>query len=116
MIRLQPRSKRTDTLFPYTTLVRSYVADGEGQGYQDIFIERGYATACGSLMVMGTNNDDVKSAETTARVKERFVELYGEPEFTVGVGASGGSMQQLLIAHNYPGQNGTASCRGRGCR
>src|SRR3546814_3125547 len=54
-------------------------------------------------MVMGTNNDDVKSAETTARVKERFVELYGEPEFTVGVGASGGSMQQLLIANNYPG-------------
>src|SRR3546814_2124608 len=24
---------------------RAYVADGEGQGYQDIFIERGYATA-----------------------------------------------------------------------
>ena len=82
---------------------RAYVADGQGQGYQDIFIERGYATMCASLAVMGTNNDDIKSAETTYQVKERFEELYGEPEFTIGVGASGGSMQQLLIANNYPG-------------
>lgn len=81
----------------------AFVGDGGSQGYQDIFIERGYAVACGSLMVMGTNNDDIKSAETTLRVKERFAELYGQPEFSIGVGASGGSMQQLLIANNYPG-------------
>src|SRR5690606_34766086 len=82
---------------------RAYVTDGGGQGFQDIFIERGYATLCASLMVMGTNNDDVKSAETTYQVKQRFAELYGEPTFSIGVGPSGGSMQQLLIANNYPG-------------
>src|SRR3546814_5305839 len=32
MIRRPPRSKRTDTLFPYTTLFRSAVAHGFGGG------------------------------------------------------------------------------------
>src|SRR3546814_15134426 len=31
MIRRPPRSKRTDTLFPYTTLFRSVVAQGDGK-------------------------------------------------------------------------------------
>src|SRR3546814_14609341 len=31
MIRLPPRSTRTDTLFPYTTLFRSPAADGDGR-------------------------------------------------------------------------------------
>jgi hypothetical protein len=36
-------------------------------------------------------------------VKERFTERYGVPKHTIGHGASGGSMQQHLIAQNYPG-------------
>src|SRR3546814_8884874 len=32
MIRRPPRSTRTDTLFPYTTLFRSYPTMGEGRG------------------------------------------------------------------------------------
>src|SRR3546814_6333581 len=32
MIRLPPRSTRTDTLFPYTTLFRSYAVTGEAGG------------------------------------------------------------------------------------
>jgi hypothetical protein len=82
---------------------RAFMGDNSGMGINDVPAERGYATACGSLMVMGTNNDDVKSAETTAQIKSIFVELYGEPQFTLGAGASGGSMQQHLIANNYPG-------------
>src|SRR3546814_9901543 len=35
MIRLPPRSTRTDTLFPYTTLFRSAYADAQRQGDQD---------------------------------------------------------------------------------
>src|SRR3546814_5990497 len=38
MIRRPPRSTRTDTLFPYTTLFRSHVADG-GQGSPSIRIQ-----------------------------------------------------------------------------
>jgi hypothetical protein len=36
-------------------------------------------------------------------VKEHFIERFGVPRHTIGTGASGGSMQQHLIAHNYPG-------------
>lgn len=72
-------------------------------GYLDYFVARGYAVAAGSLNVMGTNNDDVKSAETMAKVKEHFIEEFGPPLFTIGHGGSGGSMQQHLIGNNYPG-------------
>ncbi len=74
-----------------------------GAGFLDFFITRGYAIATGSLNVIGTNNDDVKSAETVAKVKEHFIEEFGTPLFTIGHGASGGSMQQHLIANAYPG-------------
>jgi hypothetical protein len=74
-----------------------------GGGLSDTFVTRGYAVAAGSLNVMGTNNDDVKSAETMAKVKEHFTQSFGAPLFTIGHGASGGSMQQHLIGNNYPG-------------
>ena len=72
-------------------------------GFRDGFITRGYAIAAGSLSVFGTNNDDVKSAETLAKIKERFIKLYGPPVYTIATGVSGGSMQQHLIANAYPG-------------
>ena len=74
-----------------------------GGGFLDYFVARGYAVAAGSLNVMGANNDDVKSAETMAKVKEHFIEEFGPPMFTIGHGASGGSMQQHMIGNNYPG-------------
>jgi len=74
-----------------------------GAGFLDYFVTRGYAVAAGSLNVMGTNNDDVKSAETVAKIKEHFIEEFGPPMFTIGHGASGGSMQQHMIGNNYPG-------------
>jgi len=63
----------------------------------------GYAVAGASLNVFGTKCDDVISAETTMMVKERFIVRYGVPRHTIGSGSSGGSMQQHLIAQNYPG-------------
>ena len=35
--------------------------------------------------------------------KEHFSEAYGLPRFTIGAGGSGGAIQQLLVAQNYPG-------------
>lgn len=64
---------------------------------------QGYATAASSLNVFGNNCNDVLSAETMMMVKERFIETHGAPSATIGVGGSGGSMQQHLIAQNYPG-------------
>jgi hypothetical protein len=74
-----------------------------GAGFRDQFITRGYAIAAGSLNVMGSNTDDVKSAETAAKIKEHFIKEFGPPLFTIGHGASGGSMMQQLVANAYPG-------------
>ena len=35
--------------------------------------------------------------------KERFVERYGVPRYTVGVGGSGGAIQQYVYGQNHPG-------------
>jgi hypothetical protein len=69
----------------------------------DHLIERGYALASSTLNRFGGNNNDVTSGETAYKVKERFTEQFGPPVFTIGYGASGGSMQQNLIGNNYPG-------------
>lgn len=63
----------------------------------------GFAVALGTRNTLGTGCDDVTSAETVAMIKERFIEQYGKPKFTIGIGSSGGAMQQHLISHNYPG-------------
>ena len=63
----------------------------------------GYAVALGTRNTFGTGGDEVVSAETLMMIKERFIEQYGLPKYTVGLGSSGGAIQQHLIAHNYPG-------------
>lgn len=69
----------------------------------DVHLKRGYAVASASLNVAGNNCNDLISAETMMMVKERFIESYGPPLFTIGWGSSGGSIQQHHIAQNYPG-------------
>jgi hypothetical protein len=66
-------------------------------------LDQGYAIATATLNVLGQNCNDVTSAETAMMVKERFIETFGAPRFTIGWGGSGGSMQQNLIQANYPG-------------
>jgi len=66
-------------------------------------LESGYAIAASSLNVFGNTCNDVISAETASMVREHFIEQFGVPVHTIGRGSSGGSMQQLLIAQNYPG-------------
>lgn len=79
---------------------RSHLEDGQLGDYP---LAKGYALAGASLNVFGTNCDDVISAETMMMVKEHFIEQFGAPRYTIGSGRSGGSMQQHLIANNYPG-------------
>ncbi|MCO5106927.1 MAG: DUF6351 family protein [Burkholderiaceae bacterium] len=64
---------------------------------------RGYAVASSTLNVFGQNCNEVTAAETMAMVKERFIEAFGVPRFTIGWGCSGGAYQQHHIADNYPG-------------
>jgi hypothetical protein len=69
----------------------------------DNALSAGYAVAASSLNVFGTSCDDLISAESMMMVKEHFIERFGVPVYTIGTGGSGGSMQQHLIAQNYPG-------------
>jgi len=69
----------------------------------DHHLRQGYAVASASLTVAGNNCNDLISAETMMMVKERFIEAYGVPLFTIGWGSSGGAIQQYQIADNYPG-------------
>jgi len=72
-------------------------------GIDNMFLAFGYAQVVASLNVLGYNCNDVISAETAAMMKELFIKSFGVPVHTIGWGGSGGSIQQHLIAQNYPG-------------
>jgi len=63
----------------------------------------GYALTSSSLNVYGNNCSDLLAAESHMMVKERFVESYGVPVYTLALGCSGGSYQSSQTADNYPG-------------
>jgi len=67
-----------------------------------LFVQ-GYATVSSTLNVFGQNCNDLLASETHIMVKERFIEHYGVPEYTIATGASGGSYQSHQTADNYPG-------------
>ena len=69
----------------------------------DVMLRQGYAVASATLNVYGNNCNDLLAAETMMMVKERFIEAYGQPRYTIGWGCSGGSYQNHQIADNYPG-------------
>jgi hypothetical protein len=69
----------------------------------DEMLSRGFAVASSTLNVFGNNCNDLLATETMMMVKERFIEAYGPPLFTIGWGCSGGSYQSHQISDNYPG-------------
>lgn len=70
---------------------------------RETLLERGYALASASLNVFGQNCNDLLASETHIMVKERFIERYGPPLWTMGMGGSGGAYQCYQSADNYPG-------------
>jgi hypothetical protein len=66
-------------------------------------LAKGYAIAYSTGTVTSVHYNIWVAAHTAAMVKNQFVGLYGEPTYTVGIGGSGGAVQQLLIAQNEPG-------------
>jgi hypothetical protein len=69
----------------------------------DGFLTAGYGVLTATLNTFGTNCNDLLSSETILMVKERFIESYGVPKFTIGTGSSGGSYQSNQTVENYPG-------------
>lgn len=66
-------------------------------------LREGYALAYSTANQTSNHYNIWLAEETAARVKRQFIARYGEPEYTVGIGGSGGAIQQYLIAQNRPG-------------
>lgn len=64
---------------------------------------RGFAYVVSSLNINKVNVNDVLAAETAMMLREHISKNYGLPKWMVGMGGSGGAIQQMLIAQNYPG-------------
>lgn len=60
----------------------------------------GYAVVYSSANQTSNHYNMWLAEDTAVRVKKQFVALYGEPIYTVGIGGSGGAIQQYLLAQN----------------
>ena len=69
----------------------------------DAALSRGFAHAISTQNVMALHCNDHLSGEALMMIKEHIIERYGVLKWTVGFGGSGGAIQQLLIAQNFPG-------------
>lgn len=66
-------------------------------------LRQGYAIAYSSANQTSTSYDIELAEDTVARVKRQFAARYAEPIYTIGIGGSGGAIQQYLIGQNRPG-------------
>lgn len=66
-------------------------------------LRTGYAIVHSSGNNTGTHYNLQVAGETAMMTKERFIERYGVPTYTVGLGGSGGAIQQYIIGQNLPG-------------
>jgi hypothetical protein len=107
-----PAAGETDTSRWNRRLVYAFdggVAIGRNQGtpggsaLNPELLARGYAIAHSSGTRTSVHYNMVLGGETALMTKERFVERYGVPLYTVGVGGSGGAIQQYLYGQNHRG-------------
>jgi Tannase-like family of unknown function (DUF6351) len=76
---------------------------GPSSALVDLALSRGFLVANSSLNIRGQNGNDWISGESVMMLQERIRETFGSIRYTIGSGCSGGSIQQHLIAANYPG-------------
>ena len=69
----------------------------------DYGLSKGYAVIYSTGTKTDTHYNLVLGGETAIMVKDRFVSAYGNPDYTVGVGASGGAIQQYVYGQNHKG-------------
>ena len=76
---------------------------GGGSSLYDIGLSKGYAIVHSSGNRTSTHYNLVLGGETALMTKEEFIERYGVPLYTVGVGGSGGAIQQYVYGQNHRG-------------
>jgi hypothetical protein len=64
---------------------------------------QGYAIAWSTGTKTSTHYNLVLGGETAMMVKSRFATEYGDPQYTVGLGGSGGGIQQYVYGQNHAG-------------
>ena len=69
----------------------------------DYALARGYLVAVSAHTDQQLNSNHAVAAETVMMGKEHIIERYGEINYTIGTGCSGGSIMQLQLASRYPG-------------
>jgi hypothetical protein len=63
----------------------------------------GYAVVNSTGLRTNTHYNLQLGGETALMLKEHFIEDHGVPYYTVGVGGSGGAIQQYVYGQNHPG-------------
>ena len=90
--------------FPFGASCNTNYTQGSAQNVLNAArLGEGFAIATGSLNVLGHHCNPILSAEAAMMTKERFIELYGQPRFTISSGGSGGAIGQLVVSNAYPG-------------
>jgi uncharacterized tannase-like protein DUF6351 len=75
---------------------------GGGAALRDDVLRLGYAVVSSSGLRTNTHYNLQLGGETALMLKENFIEDHGVPLYTVGVGGSGGAIQQYVYAQNHP--------------
>jgi hypothetical protein len=68
-----------------------------------LLLSQGYAIATSSGNETGVHYNLRLAEEVMLMVKEHLSATYGRPVYTVGLGGSGGGIQQYVIGQNHPG-------------
>ena len=66
-------------------------------------LKLGYAVVNSTGLRTNTHYNLQLGGETALMLKEHFIEDHGVPLYSVGVGGSGGAIQQYVYAQNHPG-------------
>jgi hypothetical protein len=74
-----------------------------GSALYDPGLSKGYAIIHSSGTRTSTHYNLQLGGETALMTKEEFIERYGVPLYTVGLGGSGGAIQQYVYGQNHSG-------------
>ena len=74
----------------------------QGAALRDEVLSQGYAVINSTGTRTNTHYNMRRGGETAVMTKDHFVAAYDEPDYTIGVGGSGGAIQQYVYAQNHP--------------
>jgi hypothetical protein len=72
-------------------------------GTFDDALRLGHAVLYSSGTATSVHYNLIRGGLTAVEAKQTFADRHGEPRYTVGIGGSGGGIQQYVYAQNHPG-------------